>query len=81
MNRKTFIQNSLAAGAGSMFLPGLRGYAKTASQPHMTSNDQIRIGAIGINGMGWSNITKALEVPGVKLVALCDVDQNVVQKG
>lgn len=80
MNRKTFIQNSLAAGAGSMFLPGLRGYAKTASQPHMTSNDQIRIGAIGINGMGWSNITKAIEVPGVKLVALCDVDQNVVQK-
>ncbi len=80
MNRKTFIQNSLAAGAGSMFLPGLRGYAKTASQPHITSNDQIRIGAIGINGMGWSNITKAMEVPGVKLVALCDVDQNVVQK-
>jgi predicted dehydrogenase len=42
--------------------------------------DQINIGAIGINGMGWSNVTAAVKVPGVNLVALCDVDKNVLDK-
>ena len=30
--------------------------------------------------MGWSNVTAALKVPGVKLVAVCDIDTNVIQK-
>ena len=42
--------------------------------------DQINIGAIGINGMGWANTTSALKQPGVNLVALCDVDKNVLDK-
>lgn len=40
--------------------------------------DQINIAAIGINGMGWANVTSALKQPGVNLVALCDVDKNVL---
>ena len=51
------------------------------NQPQdISSNDQINIGSIGINGMGWANTLKAIEVPGVNLVAVCDVDQNVIQK-
>lgn len=42
--------------------------------------DHINIGAIGINGMGWANVSAAVKVPGVNLVALCDVDQNVLDK-
>jgi predicted dehydrogenase len=42
--------------------------------------DQVNIGAIGINGMGWANVTSALKVPGVNIVALCDVDSNVIDK-
>lgn len=42
--------------------------------------DQLNIGAIGINGMGWANVNAALKVPGVNLVAICDVDQNVLDK-
>ena len=42
--------------------------------------DQINIGAIGINGMGWSDLKAALKVPGVNLVGLCDVDKNVLDK-
>ena len=30
--------------------------------------------------MGWGNTLKAIEIPGVNLVAVCDVDQNVIQK-
>ena len=35
---------------------------------------------IGINGMGWSDLTAILKVPGVNLVALCDVDKNVLDR-
>jgi predicted dehydrogenase len=43
-------------------------------------SDQLNIGAIGINGMGWSNVRAALNVPGVNLVAVCDIDKNVIDK-
>jgi predicted dehydrogenase len=41
-------------------------------------SDQLNIGAIGVNGMGWSDTMAALKVPGVNLVAICDVDSNVL---
>jgi len=40
----------------------------------------LNIGAIGINGMGWANVKAALKVPGVNLVAVCDIDKNVIGK-
>ena len=79
MNRKAFIKKSTLLGAGGMFLPTLRGYGFSKSLKDITANDQINIGSIGINGMGWSNTLKALNVPGINLVAICDVDQNVIQ--
>ena len=30
--------------------------------------------------MGWANVKAALKVPGVNLVAVCDVDRNVIDK-
>ena len=80
MNRKTFIKNTAMIGAGGMFLPNLKGYALSKSSLDISANDQINIGSIGINGMGWGNTLKAIGVPGVNLVAVCDVDQNVIQK-
>ena len=76
MKRKEFLKKSVFLGAGSMFLPNLSGY----STVNNSASDQINIGAIGINGMGWGNVQKALEVPGVKLVAVCDVDENVIKR-
>ena len=77
MKRKEFLKKSAFVGAGSMFLPSLSGFSL---EKNRSSSSQINIGAIGINGMGWSNILKALEIPGVKLVAVCDVDENVISK-
>ncbi|MEJ7683549.1 MAG: hypothetical protein WKG06_37970 [Segetibacter sp.] len=30
--------------------------------------------------MGWADVTAALKVPGVNLVAVCDIDKNVLVK-
>lgn len=43
-------------------------------------SDQLNIAAIGINGMGLSNVNAALKVSGVNLAAVCDVDKNVIDK-
>lgn len=43
-------------------------------------SDQVNVGVIGINGMGWSNMSSAIKIPGVNLVAVCDVDQGVIDK-
>ena len=43
-------------------------------------SDTVRIGAIGINGMGWTNVRSHLKIPEVEIAALCDVDDNVLQK-
>ena len=55
MNRKTFIKNTAMIGAGGMFLPNLKGYALSKSSLDISANDQINIGSIGINGMGWKH--------------------------
>lgn len=44
------------------------------------ANDIIRVATIGVNGMGWSNTLAALKVPNVQVVALCDIDSNVLAK-
>jgi predicted dehydrogenase len=76
-NRRRFIQQSSAFAAGAFILP-----TATLATPNrksiMASSDQINIGAVGLNGMGWADLSSALKVPGVNVVALCDVDQHVL---
>jgi predicted dehydrogenase len=67
-NRRTFIKQSSVLMAGALL----------HSRPPVAPSDQINIGAIGLNGMGWADLQSALKVPGVNVVALCDVDRNVL---
>lgn len=43
-------------------------------------NDKIRLGVIGCNGMGFNNLLAMLKQPEVELVALCDVDNSVLER-
>ena len=44
----------------------------------VSANDKINVAAIGINGMGWSDVRSLMKIPEVNVVALCDVDDNVL---
>ena len=79
-DRRRFLQQSSALMGGAVLLSALDHPALAQIRKHVSPSDQVNIGAIGINGMGWSNVTAALKVPGVNLVALCDVDKNVLDK-
>jgi predicted dehydrogenase len=75
MKRRHFLQNTSAYIAGSAFLPSaLHAAKKTAA------SDTINVAAIGINGMGWADLSAMLKNPGVRVTALCDVDKNVIDR-
>lgn len=42
--------------------------------------DRLRIGVIGCNGMGWSNTHSLLKMDNIDLIAICDIDENVIAR-
>ena len=78
-SRRRFLQNSTLVGAGTFFgfLP-LESLA--AKRKKISPNDKIHYGVIGCNGMGWSNMRAHLAIDQVECVALCDVDDSVLER-
>ena len=79
-SRKKFIQQSSLLMGGAVLASALNNQAFAYFKNRIMPSDQLNIAAIGINGMGWSNVKAALKVAGVNLVAVCDIDETVIQK-
>ncbi len=79
-SRKKFLHQSAALLGGGLLASAIDNQAFAIFKNRISPSDQLNIGAIGINGMGWSNVKAALKVPGVNLVAVCDIDTNVIDK-
>ncbi len=75
-SRRQFLERSgwLIAGAG--LLPSFAFNSSKIIAP----SDKLRLASIGIKGMGWSNTMAALQVPGIELVAVCDIDAKVIEE-
>jgi len=78
MHRRKFLANSAKLMAGATALSAIDNKAFAIFNHGIPPSDQLNIGAIGIKGMGWANVKAALKIPGVNLIALCDVDKNVI---
>lgn len=76
MKRRHFLQSSSMYLAGAALIPT----TLSAATKKVGAADKIRVGAIGINGMGWADLTAMLKHPEAECVALCDVDKNVLDK-
>ena len=74
MNRRTFLKSTLATTAALSLPARIRAQAPGA-------NDDIRVAVIGFNGRGGDHIGNYLKAKGVRIVALCDVDAKVLEKG
>ena len=74
LNRRNFLKVAGSATAGTVL--GAKVYALTAAQTGpatpVAANDHIQIALIGAGGQGQGDTKIALEVPGVKLVAVAD---------
>ncbi|MFO1447910.1 MAG: Gfo/Idh/MocA family oxidoreductase [Opitutaceae bacterium] len=78
LTRKDFLKNSLLAGTAAMLSSGRT--ASAAIVAGGSPNGDIRVGVVGFNGKGRSHINRFRQIPGVKVVALCDVDRTVLAK-
>ncbi len=79
MNRRSFIRNSALVAASLSALPRLGWAAPTARI--RGANEDIRVAVAGFNGRGMSHIQGFEKIKGVRIVALCDVDEIVLAKG
>ncbi|MGD2121932.1 MAG: Gfo/Idh/MocA family oxidoreductase, partial [Gemmatimonadota bacterium] len=65
---------ALATGATPHFLPASDKFRHLLpAKAHSGPNDQVQLAVIGAGGMGMADVDTALEVPGVRLVAACDL--------
>ncbi len=78
-SRRHFLQTSALVGA-STFFGFLPLEALAAKRKKVSPNDKIHYGVIGCNGMGWSNMRAHLGIDQVECVALCDVDDSVLER-
>ena len=79
-SRRKFLQNTAVIAGGGLLGSAMNNQSFAYFKNNIAPSDQLNIAAIGINGMGWSDVTAALKVPGVNLVGLCDIDKNVLDK-
>jgi len=79
-NRRKFLQQTSSIVGGSLFTSAFTNKVFASTRKMVSPSDKVNIGAIGINGMGFADVKGALSVPGVNIVALCDVDKNVLNK-
>src|SRR5690554_4141152 len=81
-DRRGFLKDStkLATGLGLASLTGSAyGFDFSKQDASVkTANEMIRVGLIGCRGMGWSNLSSMLTHENVSCIALCDVDDNVL---
>jgi predicted dehydrogenase len=75
-NRRSFLKSSLLAASAVGWTA--RSWSQVAG-----ANERINAATVGFNGRGGNHISGMTELApeGVKYVALCDVDQKVLDKG
>jgi predicted dehydrogenase len=70
INRRSFTQKSMLAGAG-LLLPHSR---------IMGANDSIRLAVVGMRWKGGEHVNQFRKVKTVRVAALCDVDQVILDR-
>jgi len=77
--RRSFISTSARATA-ALGVSSVIPWQSFANSKVVAPSDRLNVAGIGINGMGWEDMKQLLKVPGTNVVALCDVDENVLSK-
>src|SRR5512133_347297 len=81
-NRRQFLKASLLGAASLALAPSCvtsqkRGVLNTAARG---ANEVLRYAVIGFGGRGQNHIDELHKIQGARLVALCDVDDNILRK-
>lgn len=79
LSRRSFIEKSAVgfAATGASFLFPME--LLSALRKKVGPNDTINVGLIGCKGMGFSDLTSMLKMSEINVIALCDVDERVLE--
>lgn len=69
MNRRDFMKASVAAGLAAVPYARVQG-----------ANSDIRVAVVGIRSQGANHINWFRKIPGVRVVAICDADQSLLDR-
>lgn len=79
-SRRTFIKKIAGTAIASGFAPSLLGASRVMTLPEQQfssqrygANDQVNVALIGMGIMGFSNAHWTSQIPGVKIVGVCDL--------
>jgi predicted dehydrogenase len=77
INRRDFLKSttrgaSLAALGGVSFI--------VHPERVFGANDRVRVAVVGLHGQGWAHVEEYAKLKDVEVVALCDVDENVLNQ-
>lgn len=84
-SRRKFLKKLVGTSALAAGIPGLlearpeKEYLLSAHETLKMQNSPVRLGAVGMGIMGYNNVRTALNVPGAKLVAVCDLYEGHLQ--
>jgi predicted dehydrogenase len=81
MSYRTSRRQFLKASAALTASVGAARFTALSYANILGANSDIRIGVIGFNGRGNAHIDAWRKMAGVRLVALCDADESVLNKG
>ncbi len=79
-SRRKFLRTGGAALASAGLATALPLDVIARARKKVAPSDRINVGLIGANGMGWSDAKSFMKLPEVNLMAICDVDKNVIDR-
>ncbi|MDR1497477.1 MAG: Gfo/Idh/MocA family oxidoreductase [Puniceicoccales bacterium] len=77
LSRRTFLHATGALAAGAAF-PAIASAAPAAGRA--APSETVNVALIGCNSMGWGDLATLLRNKGVRCLALCDVDRDVLAR-
>jgi predicted dehydrogenase len=87
LNRRSFLKSSLltTASLGLLSALGAENSPQREKRTFVASdtagaNGDVRFAVVGFNGRGRDHIAELRRVKGARMVALCDVDQNILDR-
>ena len=80
MNRREFIASSLKISAGALAFPCLLPSSALGRDGSVAPSNRVVLGCIGVGGMGVGNMRDFLQLDDVRVVAVCDVDAENLEK-
>ena len=80
ISRRRFLAVGAQVGLGIAALAGANGLAVAQQVPVLGANERVRLAVCGVRKRGFDHVRLFSQIPNVQIVALCDVDENVLRQ-